>query len=123
MSDEPRHLTGASLEPSGEPPEETDRQRRRIGVIAWLLVAFMSVCLLFACSQLIGLRVTGDQAAVDTGSKMKADYGAWGYTAFGPVSPTILLDLLEELKLTSALVPGSISDSCLIPGTCRTAEP
>ncbi|NIQ55705.1 MAG: hypothetical protein GWN71_20810, partial [Gammaproteobacteria bacterium] len=47
-------------------------------------------------------------------------YGTWAYTPFNPISPAILLDILQDLKFAGSLMP-QLSGDCLIPGTC--AEP
>jgi uncharacterized repeat protein (TIGR01451 family) len=99
--------------------QDEERSQRR-GLLAWFMLVLFSICILFACAQIAGLSILNPQQTVDLRSNMQADYSPWGYVAFGPINPQILLDILDDLKLNQLHIP-AISDSCLIPGSCPTA--
>ncbi|MFP3855035.1 MAG: Ig-like domain-containing protein, partial [Anaerolineales bacterium] len=107
---------------AGLAKEEKQKERRRRGLLLWLLLAFFSICLLFACGQLANLSFLPDDPDVEIASNMKADYGAWSHTTFGQINPSILLDIIEDLKLSGSFTP-QLADDCLIPGTCGGGGP
>ncbi len=100
--------------------EQDEKRSQRRGLLAWFVLVLFSICILFACAQIAGLSILNPQQDVDLRSNMQADYSPWGYVAFGPINPQILLDILGDLKLDQLQIP-VLSDSCLIPGSCPTA--
>jgi uncharacterized repeat protein (TIGR01451 family) len=105
-----------------EPEPQEEKRNKRRGLLAWLLLVLFSLCVLFACAQLAGLSMLNPPQQADLQSNLEADYSPWGYVAFGPINPQILLDILDDLKLNELRLP-SLSGSCLLPGGCPTATP
>ncbi len=103
----------------GSESQDEERRQRR-GLLAWFVLVLFSICILFACAQIAGLSIFNPPQSVDLRSNMQADYSPWGYVAFGPINPQILLDILDDLNLDQLQIP-VISNSCLIPGSCPTA--
>src|SRR5512135_3098670 len=84
---------------SGTPQEHPSARE----LLRWLLLVPIACLILFGCGQLAlsGVRYP---AALDTRSKLQADYGAWPVVMIPAINPAIIDDLRRDEHLNPTVV-------------------